>query len=303
MLEAMNGALDRAVDKRKDKSNNEDNNTLLQADTPTTRIRALRLLENPIEYDPVLDPVKSSLKQKLGSGDPDFDFFKFFPMKDYRPSALKRNRNGNKNIIRLFLALESLWKNEFLSYEKSLQKAQEPPPGRADHAGGEAAPPVYDYVLIVRDDALWLDDFDLEAVIATDPDADAYVLSCDARQPQMLPPEINDHGILIKRSKASVVGEYVSSMVSLDLKDCHDSVEEYVGKQRGCNSEMVLRHVLEKNNVRVKLVPQSVLPFERAVRIEDEGGSKYYCYHKFCQSIERPLELPGEIKNCKELDF
>lgn len=255
-----------------------------------TNIRALRLLEEPIEDDPILDGVRKKeeklVSQNSNGNEEPFDLFRQFPMMDKRQKALTRTQAGNKNMIRLFLALESLWNTEFLGFERNRE-------------GGN-----YDFVLILRDDTLWLDDFDLHKVIATDPTADAYILSCDGRQPKMLPPELNDHGILISRKKASVVGKYVSAMASLDLHKCHESVEEWLGKQRGCNSEMILKHVLESNQIKVKLVPQSVLPFERAVLIDGESkGDDYYCYHKFCQSIDQPLELPSEIKKCKDLTF
>jgi len=254
-----------------------------------TQVRALRLLKEPIEDDPILDLVrtKEQKKHEKRQGDAPFDVFQQFPMMDHRTKALTRTQAGNKNMIRLFLALESLWSTEFLNHEQRSGTA-------------------YDYVLILRDDALWLDDFDLHAVVATDPTADAHVLSCDAREPKMLPPEICDHGILIRRSKADVVGAYVSTMARLDLQECHDSVTEWLGQERGCNSEMILKHALRVHDVRVKEVPQSALPFERAVRIESGDGndtSNYYCYHKFCQSVDEPIQLPPEIQKCQELTF
>lgn len=283
--------------------------------TINTNIVALRLLEEPIEDDPVLDRAwsrerhrfeeeqKSGTKHEAMAG---FDLFRQFPMMDKREKALGRTHAGNKNMIRMFLALESLYKTEFLSYEKTQkhQLKQLPEPRY-----------YYDYVLILRDDTLWLGDFDLHKVIATDPTADAYILSCDARDPKMLSPEINDHGILIRRDRAVFVGEYVSTMAALDLQECHDSVTEWVGKERGCNSEMILKYVLEKHEIKVKLVPQSLLPFERSVRIDGKsaqtgdnkngggGNDDFYCYHKFCQSVDEPLELPSEIQRCKELTF
>lgn len=269
--------------------------------TINTHIRALRLLEEPIEDAPVLDIVKireqkrfdaEQAKTKMDKNRASFDLFQQFPMMDKRKQALVRTQAGNKNMIRLFLALESLWNTEFLGYEN------------------------YDYVLILRDDTLWLGDFDLPTVIATDPTADAYILSCDGRDPKMLPPEINDHGVLIRREKANVLGKYVTAMGAVDLQKCHDSVTEWLGKDRGCNSEMILQHIMEEHKIKVKLVPQSILPFERAVLIDGknrntktenggDGGNDddFYCYHKFCQSIDQPLELPSGIQRCKELTF
>ena len=250
-------------------------------------IQALRLLDEPIEDDPVLDIARKreQNRTKPTDGDAEFDFFQQYPMMDLRQKALVRTAAGNKNIIRLFLSLESLWKNEFLTHEKQQR---------------------YDYVLILRDDTLWLDDFDLHKIIATDPTADAYILSCDARDPLMLPPEINDHGILVKREKADILGAYVTAMVNSDLHKCHASVEEWLGKDRGCNSEMILRFLLESNNVKVKLVPQSVFPFERSVLIDGKSSGddkNFYCLHKFCQSVDAPLEIPSNIESCKKLTF
>ena len=130
----------------------------------------------------------------------------------------------------------------------------------------------------------------------------------------MLYPEMNDHGILIKRNKANIVGKYITSLSGSDLNDCHTSVEQYMGNNndRGCNSEMLLKFILEKNNINVKLVDQSLLPFQRSVLIHNqekenenynENDNDYYCYHKFCQSIENPLQLPNNIQKCKELLF
>jgi hypothetical protein len=271
-------------------------------------IRALRLLEQPIEDAPVLEVVKLREEKRFDAERPannknknnnkalsTFDLFQQFPMMDKRENALVRTQAGNKNMIRLFLALESLWNTEFVAYNNNNY--------------------YYDYVLILRDDTLWLGDFDISSVIATDPTADAYILSCDGRDPKMLPPEINDHGVLIRSSKAHILGRYVTAMGNVDLQQCHDSVTEWLGKDRGCNSEMILRYVLEVNNIKVKLVPQSILPFERAVLIDGKSGNTatsntngngnddFYCYHKFCQSIDQPLELPSGIQRCKELTF
>ena len=282
--------------------------------TTTTKIRALRLLEEPMEDDPVLDEMRKKQQQSSSSSSsPRDEIFQQFPMMDKREKALARTQAGNKNIVRLFLALESLWDNEFLEQEAKL---------RNNNNNNNNNHYYYDYVLILRDDTLWLDDFDLQRVVATDPTADAYVLSCDARTPTMLPPEINDHGILIKRHKASVLGRYVSAMASVDLQECHNHVQKWVGEDRGCNSEMILKHVLEHHDIKTKLVPQSLLPFERAVLVDGksqgsslssssslrQGGNHhkaedFYCYHKFCQSVDQPLVLPSEIQQCKELSF
>ncbi|OEU08263.1 hypothetical protein FRACYDRAFT_250051 [Fragilariopsis cylindrus CCMP1102] len=278
----------------------------------TTTLRALRLLEEPIEKSAILDDVTIRERKKWNNNannnakdNAEYDLYAHFPMKDYRPKAMVRTKAGNKNMIRLFLALESLYDTEFLHYEKKEKSTNY----------------YYDYVLILRDDTLWLNDFDLQAVLQSDSTADAYILSCNHRQPPMLLPEMNDHGILIKRNKANIVGKYITSLSEypkINLNECHESVEQYMGKNngdRGCNSEMLLKFILEKNKINVKLVDQSLLPFQRSVLIHnqekenendndnDNDNDDYYCYHKFCQSIENPLQLPNNIKKCKELLF
>jgi hypothetical protein len=116
-----------------------------------------------------------------------------------------------------------------------------------------------------------------------------------------LPPEMNDHGVLIKRDKAAVLAKYVTTLVNTNLTKCHQSVQPWLGKERGCNSEMILKHVLKEHNIVVQLVPQSLLPFERSVVVQYNSGKKEYCYHKFCQSKEQPLALPPDKKKCKDI--
>ena len=263
-------------------------------------LRMVQLLENPLEDGPIVE----ELRQKVQNDDNNKDessssssssLYDSFPMIDHRPQAKDRTRIGNHNMVRLFLAIESLWDGYVVKTELETNRR-------------------YDYILILRDDTYWISDFDLQRVINTNPAADAFVLSCNARQPGMLPPEINDHGILIKRSKADVVGKYLSSMVHADLNECHRSVRSFVGAERGCNSEMILKYILHKNNVTVQLVPQSVLPFERSVIVnhnpdngesnnnKNNGDNSYeYCLHKFCQSIEQPLAIPADLRQCKDI--
>jgi hypothetical protein len=208
-------------------------------------------------------------------------------MLDLRRTALERTANGNRNILTLFNNLEHLWDTKLVAMEHSI--------GRQ-----------YDYIMILRDDTLWLDDFDLNKLLAVNPAADAYVLSCDAREPAMLSPEMNDHAIVLKREKAAVVGRYFSSLLSADLEACHKSVKQTLGlvaDNRGCNSEMILKWILQENNVTVQGVPQSLLPFERSVVVRSKGGKKQTCFHKFCQSKEAPLEIPENIPMCKDIEW
>ena len=205
-----------------------------------------------------------------------------FPTLDLRTKVQQRSVAGNLNMLKLFNNQEYLWDTELVAAEASRGKK-------------------YDYVMILRDDTHWLQDFDLSKLVETNPDADAYIQSCDFRTPRMLPQEINDHRIVMKREKAEVIGRYLSSLLSADLDACHRNSN--LGPQRGCNSEMALKWILQENNVTVQLVPQSLLPSQRSMVVSQNDGTMQYCLHKFCQSQEAPLPIPEGMLPCKEVVF
>ena len=72
--------------------------------------------------------------------------------------------------------------------------------------------------MVLREDVTWLGDFDLQKLIDTNPNADAYVLSCDLRDPPMRANEYSDVGIVIKREKAKVLGRYFSELLNTNLE-------------------------------------------------------------------------------------
>lgn len=223
---------------------------------------------------------RKACKQKHPRLDHDLEF----PMYDVRPKARRRTIIGNRNMLTLFGSLEYIWDNRLVTYENSISRK-------------------YDYIMILRDDTLWLDDFDINKVLETNPWADAYVLSCDGRDPPMLSQEINDHGILIKRSKAKIVGKYFTSLLDTNLGACHKYARMVFGDQRGCNSEMILNFILLRSGLKVQRVPQSLIPFERSVSVKNKDGNQEYCFHKFCQSKESPLTIPNHMRFCKNMTF
>lgn len=115
--------------------------------------------------------------------------------------------------------------------------------------------------------------------------------------------EVNDHGIVIKREKAEVVGRYFSTLLEADLDRCHAKVRGTMGIFRGCNSEMILNWILQQHDITVQHVPQSLFPFERSVNVRLKSGQEQHCFHKFCQSQEAPLLIPENtnIKMCNEI--
>ena len=219
----------------------------------------------------------------------DKDFFRKFPAFDTRKSNADTSKIGNTNMLSLFYNMEELWK-DVLRVE--------------EHRGRQ-----YDYVLILRDDALWLQDFSLNSTLnfsqpaGSSASPDAFVLSCDARKPPMLSTEICDHAILVKRSKAPIFTRYFSSLLEADLEQCHKKVgkEHNFGSERGCNSEMIMKYIAETKEVSIQKLPQSLLPFERANTLKLENGTIVQCLHKFCQSRDLPLQIPSPMQRCSEI--
>jgi hypothetical protein len=223
-------------------------------------------------------------KKEHGHGeDPDLRF----PLLDIRTLDIGvKTANANRNLLRLHLAIEELWQNSVL--------AREAKTGRK-----------YDYVLFVRDDSLWLADLDLNGVTsATEPSVDIYVPACDARVPAMAPEELNDHFIIAGRGSANTFGTYFSTLFQTDLKACSNQISSYnrAGGKRGCNSEMILKYILKRNGLKVGLLGQSEVPFQRSVNVVTKEGTITQCFHKFCQSKNRPLIIPS-IRKCTKLTF
>ena len=220
-----------------------------------------------------------------------------FPLKDFRSAQVKqRTSNANRNLLSMHLGIQELWTNAE-SYENSNDWK-------------------YDYVMYLRDDIQWLDDFNLNKLLALG-DADIYILSCDARQPPLHIDEINDHALVVKREVADFFGMYFTNLFKdKDLVDnCVSSMKDTkifakrfkatdttTTSVRGCNSEMILKYLIEQNNFNVLKVGQSYLPFQRSVHLdmgEDKGG-KMICFHKYCQSYHDKLADRG-IKRCKDI--
>lgn len=241
-------------------------------------LRSLRLLDSMNVTDARLERKREKAREQFPNEDVDLRF----PMKDLRTNAMQRTANGNRNILRLFFGIQVLWDD--------LVKAEETMKSK------------YDHVMIFRDDTLWLQDFSMDKLLLDDSKADAYVLSCDARVPPMLAPEINDHAIVLKREKAHVLGRYYTSLLDADLDACAESVKDVMGKLRGCNSEMILRWILQQNSINVQEVPQSLIPFQRSVHVQREGNV-IPCFHKFCQSKEAPLIADPALQTCKALTW
>lgn len=78
--------------------------------------------------------------------------------------------------------------------------------------------------------ALWFQDFDLSRLVGNELkpgqtttitiDSAAFALSCDALDPPMHPQERNDHVLIVKRSHASIMGEYFTQLFQINASAC-----------------------------------------------------------------------------------
>ena len=238
------------------------------------------LRENKLQYqinlnsDARLHDLRRMAKRENPSEDPDLRF----PTRDMSAGAAHaQNVVANRNLLCLHLAMEKLW--------HALLKAE-----TEDGA-------LYANVLFLRDDIKWLAHFDMDRLIAQGP-ADVFVLACDARTPPLHPDEINDHGLVARRSVADVFGLYLSRLLDYDVDDCRKHMTQPMG-ERGCNSEMLLKWVIEKENVEVKRVGQNLIPFQRSMHL-NLNGRIVECFHKYCKSTKDNLEDFG-VEKCKDV--
>lgn len=230
-----------------------------------------------------LDPPNLRQKQlEAKRARPKEDSYYRFPTLDLRPEFRRRTAVYNRNIFKMYLGLQKLWDKHLIASE---------------HYIGVS----YDYVMILRDDTMWLEDFNIKKLIAYNPSADAYILSCDMVEPPKTSREYNDYGIVIKREKAAVIGHYFTKLLDPDIDECHRSVQDIAEPDTGCNSGMLLYYILNKNNVTVQEVPQSLLPFERTMAVGLKSGESITCIHKLCQSKKDPLTIPSHLQMCKDV--
>jgi hypothetical protein len=212
-----------------------------------------------------------------------------FPLLDLRnPKVIERTATANRNFLRLHLAVQGLWDRLLEAEEEDGAK--------------------YGHVFFLRDDAWWIEDFDFRGLISkyADLDSAVYLPACDARDPPLVMNEVCDHGLIAERSVAELFGRYFDNLFVADLEACTKRMPEDVRRNgvRGCNSEMILKHMLDTAPLNIRFVGQGSLPFERSahVRLGESDTRETTCFHKFCQSKKDRLNVEG-IKKCKDLEF
>jgi hypothetical protein len=119
----------------------------------------------------------------------------------------------------------------------------------------------YDYVLFLRDDTMWLQNFDFRSLIdnnsttaatytttatksfyirtfmnrkdqtiSTSPPAniELFIPSCDARVPPMHMAEVNDHIAIVKRDRADIYGNYFDELLRTDVDLCAQRLDDKI---------------------------------------------------------------------------
>ncbi|GFH53903.1 hypothetical protein CTEN210_10379 [Chaetoceros tenuissimus] len=242
-------------------------------------------LQESIDIDS--EPMLIARRERALQEHPDEDPDSRFPIIDNRNAAIsQRTANANRNLLRLHLAIQSLWKTA-TNWEKE--------------EGFK-----YDYVMFLRDDSLWLKEFDIRNLLSKG--GDIFIPACDARDPPLQPSEINDHILVSRRDTADVFGNYYSELSKRDVKGCMKLLPDDLtkGGKRGCNSEMLLKWIVDERNITVTKLGQSKIPFQRSANVKLPDGSNVPCFHKFCQSRKHPLTFTNEsnaIKICKQIDW
>lgn len=235
-------------------------------------------IEESIDVDG--DERLAATRKKATAARPEEDPDARFPVLDVSSAAMtRRTADANRNLLRLHRATQDLW--------------------RAARRREEEEGVAYDVVVFLRDDTHWLADFSVRPFLDGG-DADVFIPSCDARVPRMLKSEVNDHLLISRRGTAGIFGEYYSRLFEIDLDDC----KAHCGlpRSRGCNSEMLLKHVMGRAGLNVTGVPQSAVPFQRSALVRGEDGAARLCFHKFCQSQAAPLDLAGvDVPRCREV--
>ena len=179
------------------------------------------------------DPRQRSLRKNSSHHRPGTDIYESFPAVSMGAGNVV---DANKNMLRLFKALEALW-------DALIETEQ--------HTGTS-----YEYVFWVSDDAWWLRDFDLTGLLRANGAAHAYVLSCDHPPwPRVLRQTfMNDYSILLDRRVAEVFGRLYTWLFTNASLTCRI-------RRRQCMSEELLRRALESAGVRVASVNQRFMLF------------------------------------------
>ena len=217
--------------------------------------------------------------QMYPNEDPDLRF----PTLDIRDvTTMNRTANANRNMLNLFYHIQHAYQ-QVLAYEMDIRIQ-------------------YDYVLFLRDDTMWLQNFDFRALVESNITATAtanenfylrtlmygkerliatplanvelFVPSCDARTPSMHPAEINDHIAIVKRTRADIYGNYFDELFRTDLDSCAQRLDDKIRYGRSIQGISSVDEVaIPLRGCNSEMILQYVLE-QKNVTIEKVGQGK-----------------------------
>eukprot|EP00316_Scyphosphaera_apsteinii_P011208 CAMPEP_0119303114 /NCGR_PEP_ID=MMETSP1333-20130426/4595_1 /TAXON_ID=418940 /ORGANISM="Scyphosphaera apsteinii, Strain RCC1455" /LENGTH=734 /DNA_ID=CAMNT_0007305695 /DNA_START=112 /DNA_END=2313 /DNA_ORIENTATION=+ len=240
-----------------------------------------------LDDDVRLQYLRREAKWRFPEEDPDSRF----PTRPLGRSATAAD--ANRNMLRLFRALE--WTFDAMVAHERLQGY------------------TYDLVLVERDDAQWMQPFDLDALLHSGgPEAELYVPQCSKRYRKyptdagaakpMLPSEMCDHVQLLARNRAGLLGRYYSRFFENSSK-CHvdsSSTQSGVHQTRSCTSEELLRWTMVTTGVKWHAAAQKLLPYERSAHIKTPSHGVLECFHKYCQTFWGKLHFNTSQRMCQD---
>eukprot|EP00438_Fugacium_kawagutii_P019673 Skav225737 [mRNA] locus=scaffold28:12852:14931:- [translate_table: standard] len=184
---------------------------------------------------------------------------------------LKRQEIARQNFILMLKELETMW-----HMLKEEEKTQLQP---------------YSYVMILRDDAWWMEDFNLDLLLRNGKQrgrgrgsgshfGHLYSLFC-----KNLPTKgIIDHVFVLDRTAAEMLGTSYSRIIR--PADFGTGWLQQMKSQQPKNSENFFMMLSNFTGLGVTEVPETLLPMQRAGRV---NGS--ICLHKFCERQGAPVPL------------
>ena len=293
------------------------------------------IIQESIDIDS--EPMLRARREKARKEYPEEDADLRFPTFDIRSKEIGiRTANANRNLLRLHFAVERLW--------ESLIKWEEEEGFEYDYVLFLRDDSLWlsKFSLDVFDSMTDVDEYDIfvPACDARDPPMDSNELNDHAiisrrRVAEMFGKYysilLSNHANKNSSMNMSVSADSGDEMENRDVKDgdnvdivkacmerlpsfitsggVHDIETKLVAggrgtKIRGCNSEMLLKWIVDVKNVRVKKVGQGLMPFQRSVNVKLSEGTIVPCFHKFCQSQIDPLASHSYVQSkCNSLTF
>ena len=193
--------------------------------------------------------------------------------------ALGKGHIARNNFILLVKELEALW--DVAEKEEKINKQQ------------------YSYVMILRDDAWWVKDFDLDLMLQKggvrrttghQNKGHLYSLLCK----RIVTKGIIDYAFVLDRTAAEIVGRSYSRIVR--PADFGTTWLQLLNSGRCKNSENFFIQLANFTGLEVFEVPITLIPMQRAGRMNNS-----ICLHKFCDSFPRTStpDFEPPLSKCK----